>query len=69
VCRGADSRASSFVASIARVVLTRCRAPFTCVARISRVDHACRAVSARDNKLFSHINTHVNDVNTSDYIF
>jgi hypothetical protein len=39
------------------------------VARISRVDHVCRAASARDNKLFSRINTHVNNVNSSGLIF
>jgi hypothetical protein len=39
------------------------------LARISRVDHMCRAESARDNKLFSLINTHVNKVNSSCHIF
>ena len=39
------------------------------VAHISRIDHVCRAASARDNKLFSLINTHVNNVNSSGRIF
>jgi hypothetical protein len=38
-------------------------------ARISRVDHVCRAASTLDNKLFSPINTHVNNVNSSCHIF
>jgi hypothetical protein len=36
---------------------------------VSRVDHACRATSACDNKLFSLAKAHVNDVNTSWRIF
>jgi hypothetical protein len=39
------------------------------VARISRVDDAGRATSARDNKLFSLMNTHVNNVNLAGFIF
>ena len=39
------------------------------VARISRVNYACRAASSRDNKLFSLIDTHVNNVNLSGRIF
>jgi hypothetical protein len=39
------------------------------LARISRVDQVGRAVSARDNKLFSIIITHVNKINSSGYIF
>jgi hypothetical protein len=35
----------------------------------SRVDHGCRAGSARDNKLFSLLNTHVNEFNSSGHIF
>jgi hypothetical protein len=31
--------------------------------------HVCRAASARDNKLFSLINTRVNNVNSSGHIF
>ena len=66
----------------ARVVRARCfaviRVPFarhrhslarSCRVFGSRVDHACRAASARDNKLFSFINTHVNNVNSSGHIF
>jgi hypothetical protein len=52
------------------------RVLFTCVARlvahvarISRVNHVCRAASARDKKLFSLINTHVNNVNSLGHIF
>ena len=36
---------------------------------LPRVDHAGRATSARDNKLFSLIITHVNNVNSSGHIF
>jgi hypothetical protein len=46
-----------------------CRASGSRVTRISRVDHVCRATSARDNKLFSFINTNVNNVNSSCHIF
>jgi hypothetical protein len=35
----------------------------------SRVDHVCHAASARDNKLFSLTNTHINNVNLSGHIF
>jgi hypothetical protein len=51
------SRASSRVVRVARAP---CHA---LLARISCVDHVCRATSARDNKLCSLINTHVNNVN------
>jgi hypothetical protein len=40
-----------------------------CLACILRVDHVCRATSARDNKLFSFINTHVSNLNSSGHIF
>jgi hypothetical protein len=43
-----------------------CRASF---ARISRVGGAGRMTSARDNKLLSLTNTHVNNVNLSSHIF
>jgi hypothetical protein len=43
-----------------------CRASLAC---ISCVDHACRTASARNNKLFSLTNTHVNNVNLSGHIF
>jgi hypothetical protein len=36
---------------------------------VSRDDHECRTTSARDNKLFSLTNTHVNNVNLSGHIF
>jgi hypothetical protein len=39
------------------------------VARISHVDHVCRAASARDNKLFALISIHINNVNLSGLIF
>ena len=44
-----------------------CRVLFVRI--ISRVDHVCRAASARDNKLFSLIITHVTNVNSSGHIF
>jgi hypothetical protein len=50
-----------------------CRAPrralLAPVARISRVDHVCRAASARDNKLFALISIHINNVNLPGLIF
>jgi hypothetical protein len=67
------------IASVARPVRTHCRASFACVARLaaccSRMSRVSRmsitgvAASARDNKLFSRINTHVNNVNSSYHIF
>jgi hypothetical protein len=39
-----------------RVCHASCRAS---LAHVSRVDHVGRATSARDNKLFSRVNTHV----------
>jgi hypothetical protein len=46
-----------------------CRLPCrTSLTRISRVDHVGRATSARDNKLFSLIITHVNNVNLLGHI-
>jgi hypothetical protein len=41
----------------------------TSLAHIWHVDYVCRAAFARDNKLFSHIITHVNKVNSSGHIF
>jgi hypothetical protein len=52
--------------AVVRVVSRAIHALFCTV---SRVDHVCRAASARDNKLFSRINTHVNNVNSSGHIF
>jgi hypothetical protein len=47
-----------------------CRLPCRAsLALISRVDHVGRAASTRDNKLFSLIITHVNNVNMSGHIF
>jgi hypothetical protein len=40
-----------------------------CCARRRRAVRVCRETSARDNKLFLLINTHVNNVNSSDHIF
>jgi hypothetical protein len=69
---------------VARAVRTRCHTSFACVAcaiytcrltcrasleRFSRVDHVCCASYVRDNKLFSLINTHVNNINWSCHIF
>jgi hypothetical protein len=74
---------ASFV-RVTRAVRTRCHTSFTCVAcatytcrspcctsfaHISRVDDAGRTTSSRDNKLFSLMNTHVNNVNLSGFIF
>jgi hypothetical protein len=39
-----------------------------CHALLACVDHVCRAASARDNKLFSLISTHVSEVNSSSHI-
>jgi hypothetical protein len=46
-----------------------CRASDSRVARISHVDHVCRAASTRDNKLFLLMNTHVNNIDLLDHIF
>ena len=71
-------------ARVTRAVRTRCHTSFACVAcatyschspcrasfaRISRVGGAGRTKSARDNKLLSLTNTHVNNVNLSGHIF
>ena len=45
------------------------RASGSLVAHIPRVDHVCRTTCVRNNKLFSLINTHVNNVNSSCHIF
>ena len=68
---------ASFV-RVTRAVRTRCHTSFACVAcaiypcrlpchasaRITRVDHVGRATSTLDNKLFSPINTYVNNGNS-----
>jgi hypothetical protein len=84
VNRALFARRRCSFACVARAVRTRCHTSFACIscaiytcrlacraslARISHVDHMCRAESARDNKLFSLINTHVNKVNSSHHIF
>ena len=46
-----------------------CRASGSRVARISCIDHLGRVAFARDNKLFSLIITHDNNVNLSGHIF
>jgi hypothetical protein len=71
-------------ARVTRAVRTRCHTSFACVAcaiytcrsscrasfaRIFRVDDAGRTTSARGNKLFFLIITHVNNVNLSGHIF
>jgi hypothetical protein len=71
-------------ARVTRAVRTRCHTSFACVAcatytcrspcrasftHISRVDDAGRTTSSRDNKLFALMNTHVNNVNLSGFIF
>ena len=53
-----ERRHVSFM-SVACAIRTRCRAPF----------RRCHAVSARDYKLFSLINTRVDNVNSSSHIF
>jgi hypothetical protein len=57
-------------ARVARVVRTRCRTSFACVAcAIYTCRSPCHTSLARDNKLFLLINTHVNNVNSSHHIF
>jgi hypothetical protein len=57
------------VSRVAVLFNTLRRVPFArVVARISRVDHVYRATSARDNKLFSLISTHVSNINLSSHI-
>jgi hypothetical protein len=52
-------------------VVFACRACGLCASpRVVRaLSHVCRAASASDNKLFSLINTYVNNVNSSGRIF
>jgi hypothetical protein len=52
------------------LIFLACRSPCCAsFARISRVDDAGRTTSARDNKLLSLTNTHINNVNMSGHIF
>ena len=72
--RTCDARCRRVVCAYSSCVILACRVPFARVVtrRVrasSRDDHVCRAASARDNKLFSLINTHVNNVNSSGHIF
>lgn len=46
-----------------------CRASSSRVTRFSRVGHVCRVASASDNKLFSLVNTYVNNDNLSGWVF
>jgi hypothetical protein len=63
-------RALSYVVACVACAIYTCRSPcHASLERISRVDHVCRTTSTRDNKLFLLINTHVNNVNSSDHIF
>jgi hypothetical protein len=63
-CRACGSHAC--VACATYSCRSPCRASF---ARISRVGSTGCTTSARDNKLLSLTNTHVNNVNLSDHIF
>jgi hypothetical protein len=56
--------------TVARVVLRVSRVSFSRIVKrrvhaLSRDDHVCRATSARDNKLLSLIDIHVNNINSS----
>ena len=69
VTRAVRTRYHTSFACVACVTYT-CRSPCCAsFARISRVDDTGRTTSARDNKLFSLVNTHVNNVNLSGLIF
>jgi hypothetical protein len=57
------SRAGRALFRTALCVVTRC------VRASPRDDHVCRATSARDNKFFSLVKTHVNNIDSSDRIF
>jgi hypothetical protein len=52
-----------------RVRASSCVVRACCSHALSRAIHVCRAVSARDNKLFLLIDTHVNNGNSSSHIF
>jgi hypothetical protein len=69
-CRACGSHVSSHDVWCVACATCTCRSPcHASFARISRVDDAGRTTSARDNKLFSLMNTHVNNVNLSGHIF
>jgi hypothetical protein len=63
----AHSRVDSCVSHTVMRVVSRAVHALFCT--VSRVDHVCRAASARDNKLLSLTNTHVNNVNMLGHIF
>ena len=63
----AHSRVDSCVSHTVMRVVSRAVHALFCT--VSRVDHVCRAASARGNKLFSLINTHVNNGNLLGHIF
>ena len=63
----AHSRVDSCVSHTVMRVVSRAVHALFCT--VSRVDHVCRAASARGNKLFSLTNTHVNNVNLLGHIF
>jgi predicted alpha/beta hydrolase family esterase len=68
------SRVDSCVScTVARVVLRVSHVPFSRIVSrrvraLSRDDHVCRTASARSNKLFSLISTHVSNANSSGHI-
>jgi hypothetical protein len=69
-CHACGSHASSHVFACVACATYSCRSPCRAsFARISRVGGTGRTTSARDNKLLSLTNTHVNNVNLSGHIF
>jgi hypothetical protein len=58
-----------FAQVVARRLRAGCASSSFLRAFVPRVWFVCRAMSARDNKLFSIINTHINNVNLSGHIF
>jgi hypothetical protein len=82
--RAVRTRCHASFACVACAICTCCHTSCACVAcaiytcrlpcrvslvHISHVDHVGRATSASDNKLFSLIITHVNNVNSSGHMF
>jgi hypothetical protein len=64
----ARCRARCFVCHSRAVCTSRHSFGRSCRSSGSCVDHVCRAASAHDNKLFSLINSHINDINSSGHI-
>ena len=64
-----ESRMSSHVVCVRRVWHLHVSFALPRVRKSSRVDHVCRAASARDNKLFALVSFHVNNVNLLGLIF